>query len=921
MMTRIFRARSLAAIGCLTLLAACDSGDPADRADRYIRSAEQKLEAGKFPAAVIEYKNAIQALPDYAPARLALGEAYLSRYRLLDAEKELVRARELGAAADLVLPLLVRTKVLMNDFSAALALVGTMPEDMRSSPVIAVYHSDALVGQGRYDDARAVLDALETHTPEVLARQAQLGVLNGDRDEARRLVDQALQMDPANFDANLLSGRLELYDGDKEGAIAAFRIAVKTDPFAPQAALGLVALLIETGGTAEAKTILAGTANNGFVSLQSLYLGSLIALQEKDFAAAKAESEKVLSVDPRFRPALLVSGVANSALGNDQAAIASLERFASDGEMPGVASRALAWSNMRLGRSDEALEAMEKSGGLADDMESLRLATAAAIGSGEVGKAAEFLSDMLEKDPGNASLAIGLASLKLSSGDKAGASAVLGSISGSGESATLEEKQRLGFVYLQAGQPEEAGRIAAELRESAPDKAAGYVLGGLTLGASGQPGPAEQMLKMGLEREPSNIGAVTALVGVYRHSGRLADAERVLVSAMKDAPDRAGFMLGLARIKIETGRGDEGEALLRKAVGSNPENIEVGLMLARYLLTTGRAEEALTLAGTALKASPDHLGAMEVQGLSYRAVGRHDEAVQTLERLASLAPTRAEAQFLLARSLGDLGRVDAAIGALRHTLSLDGSRQDARLILARLLLLKNDFQAAIKEIDEFERRAGQTGESQDVRGHIAMRQGKPRDALAPFSAAYDLSPSPVRAVTLSQAQVAAGEMSEAIKTLEAEESPYARLPLAALYEEAGRRDDALAVYDSLLKENPDNPVILNDYAWLLSRTGQDTDRAFGYASKARDMAPKSPAILDTWGVVALALGHTEDAVAAHREAVALAPSIPDLRLNLAKALLEQGEREEAVSLLSSVVTLKDFAGRDEAEKLLNEARR
>ncbi|GAB4575685.1 MAG: hypothetical protein Tsb008_17140 [Rhodothalassiaceae bacterium] len=910
----------LAAVSMLTL-AACDAGTPEERAEKYLKSANEKLRSEKYSAAVIEYKNAIQTLPDYAPARLQLGETYLARYQLEDADKELTRAHELGSPEEKVLPPLIRTKIMQNAFPAALALIESLPESMRNDPQIAIYHADALVGQGRYDEAKAVLEAASERSPEVIARFAQLEVLAGNREEARRVLAEAIEADPGNFDANLLLGRLEVYDGNKEKAIAAFRAAHARDPYAPQATLSLVALLVETGETKEARELLNQSAKNGFVSLQTLYLSSLIALQDKDYESAKTESEKVLSVNPRFRPALLVAGIANSALGNDRVAISHLERFAAGNEaMPGVASKALAWSHMRLGQADDALAAMERSGDTASDIESLRLATAAAMGSGEVEKAKEFLAAMLEKDPQNSAIAVGLASLMISTGDKEGAAKLLNETAGNKTAeASIEDQLRLGIVQLQAGQFEDALATAADLRGRFPDKAAGYLLTGLALGASGQGAAGEDMLKQALEREPGHFGAITALVRLYRSTGRLSDAETVLRRAAEQSPGTVDFRISLARLLLEEGRGEEAEAELRAIVAANPDDFGTAFILSRYLLTTGRADEARKIAEDALKRSPDNLGGLEVLGLAQRTLRDTEGAVRTFERLASLAPESAQAQFLLARSLADLGRADASIGALRQALTLDPSLDEARLILARLLLFRRDFELAGKELDEYEKRAGRTAESLDIRGHIAMRQNQPAEAVKLFTNALTLERTALRAVNLSQAQWALGDREAAIATLEAEESLIARMPLAQLYHQAGRDADSIALYKKLLEEYPDNPVILNDYAWLLTKLGRH-EEAMPLAQRARDAAPESPPILDTWGVVALALGRTEDAIAAHREATRLAASDPDLRLNLAKALIAGGEKDEAMSLLASLVTLPGFDGRDEAQRLFDELR-
>ena len=71
-------------------------------ADDYLREAKTYLEHGQNTHAVIQLKNALLLDQNNIEARLLLGEAYLDQEDILSAEKELNRARELGAGREQV---------------------------------------------------------------------------------------------------------------------------------------------------------------------------------------------------------------------------------------------------------------------------------------------------------------------------------------------------------------------------------------------------------------------------------------------------------------------------------------------------------------------------------------------------------------------------------------------------------------------------------------------------------------------------------------------------------------------------------------------------------------------------------------------------------------------------------------------------
>ena len=66
------------------------------------------------------------------------------------------------------------------------------------------------------------------------------------------------------------------------------------------------------------------------------------------------------------------------------------------------------------------------------------------------------------------------------------------------------------------------------------------------------------------------------------------------------------------------------------------------------------------------------------------------------------------------------------------------------------------------------------------------------------------------------------------------------------------------------------------------------------------LAPDSAAILDTNGILLSGQGQAEEALKHFREALKLAPEIPQIRLHLARALVGARAYEEARSVLNGV---------------------
>jgi putative PEP-CTERM system TPR-repeat lipoprotein len=176
------------------------------------------------------------------------------------------------------------------------------------------------------------------------------------------------------------------------------------------------------------------------------------------------------------------------------------------------------------------------------------------------------------------------------------------------------------------------------------------------------------------------------------------------------------------------------------------------------------------------------------------------------------------------------------------------------------------------------------------------------------------------ALRLHTALLAGGQAGEAGKFAEGWLKSHPRdagFPVYLAGVAAQRKDYAQAAshYRRALELQPNNPVILNDLAWMLGKSGDA--RALGYAEQAYKLAPNHPAIMDTLGVLQVEQGQVAKGTALLRKAVELAPQNGDIRLNLARALIKGGDKSGARSELETLSRLGDKYGRQaEVSELL-----
>ena len=156
-------------------LAACGG----ESSDTLLDQAKASIAKGDTKAAIIQLKNAVVADEKNAEARYQLGQLYLQAGDAASAEKELKRAREAGYAADTINPLLARALIKQGEFQRVL---DELPAPVGDSP--------------------------ETATMLTLRASAELGL--GNKDAARKGLEQAQKMAPRDPDVHLALARLAL---------------------------------------------------------------------------------------------------------------------------------------------------------------------------------------------------------------------------------------------------------------------------------------------------------------------------------------------------------------------------------------------------------------------------------------------------------------------------------------------------------------------------------------------------------------------------------------------------------------------------------------------------------------------------------------------------------------------------------------
>ncbi|GII01174.1 tetratricopeptide repeat protein [Planobispora takensis] len=334
--------------------------------------AELPSSAASVEEAIKGLGDRLRRLPRDDQAWAGLGAAYIQQARLTAdpslyprAERALARSAELSPDNFAALTGQAALAAGRHDFAEAVRLARRSAAVNPYGPGAQAVLADAYTQLGRYGDAERAIDRMMELRPGVAAftRASYAAELRGDRAEARRMLERALQdaFTPADVAyCHYYLGELDLHAGDLAGAAERYRTALQASPDFTPALAGTARAAALDGRTAEA------------LDLYATVVGRLPLAQ---YVVEYAEVLKASGADPSGQWELLRAQrrlMAEAGVKDDL----TWAEYEADHGSPAraveharaeyarnpnvVAADALAWSLHRDGRSREALPYAEK---------------------------------------------------------------------------------------------------------------------------------------------------------------------------------------------------------------------------------------------------------------------------------------------------------------------------------------------------------------------------------------------------------------------------------------------------------------------------------------------------------------------------------------------------------------------------------
>lgn len=903
------------------LLVACGAEGDGD----LLVSAKDYLQKKELKAATIQLKNLLQKNPSSAEARFLLGKALYAQDDAAGAEIELKRALELKHPQSAVAPVMAGVLMARQEFKklteryADLEL-GDKAADAELQSLVAL----AFAAQNLPDKARAAIVkalALAPQSPPVLLANARIKANGLDFDGALAALGEMLALAPLDFDGLQLKGYLLLH-GKKDaiGAIAAYKQALAIRPDNAQLHSTLISLYFSQRETqAAAEQFEALKKANPEHPLTKFY-DAQITFARGDFARTRELAQGMLRAAPT-NPALLhLAGAAELRLDALSQAETYLTQAVQLQPQFAAARSLLAQVYLRTDRPTKAMSVLRP---MLDrpgvEAETLTLAGRAQLLADDAKAADALFRRAAALRPGDSTARAALALLQLSKGNADTAFSELQSIADSDNG--VGTNMALISARINRREFDAALRAIADLEKKQPTSPIAADLRGWVNLMRGDFSGARKSFEQAVALKPSYVPAVIKLGGLDLIEKKPQAAEARVKNLLRVDPKSVQGWLALADLKRRSGGTPEDVAkLMGEAVNASPTDPEPRLALIAHHTSRGDGAAALTAAQAGVTA----------------------------------IPLSAELQDRLARTLmasGDLNRASVTFG------SITSQQSDSPLGyqgLAEINVTNRDFATAAKNSKRALELAPNSLAAQQISIIVAMNQKRPKDALAlagiiqaqrandalgfilegdieadqkrwdraaaAFRKALGKSNPAQAPLRLHDMLMAAKKDVEAVKFADAWAATHPKDMLfqAYLAEWADNHgDSALAEkrYRMMLKLEPENPVALNNLAWLLIK--QKRPGAVALAERALKGAPNQLILMDTLAMALSSENQHSKAIELQKQVLARSPEAPVFLLTMAKIYLQAGDKVLAKAALGELSKLKKaFPGSEEVAPLI-----
>ena len=330
---------------------------------------------------------------------------------------------------------------------------------------------------------------------------------------------------------------------------------------------------------------------------------------------------------------------------------------------------------------------------------------------------------------------------------------------------------------------------------------------------------------------------------IYLRKGDNKRAFGEMENLVAEYPQDLRYRVVLGDVYLQNGKKDEAYDIYQQVLAEEPDNAMAMYSLASYYEETGQDslyQQQLDSLLLNRKVTPDIKSNIMRQLIirNEQADGDSLRIITLFDRIMQQDPDEPDLPMLYAQYLLSKGMNQQSLPVLRRVLDIDPTNTAARMTLLGEAVRQKDYKGIVNLCE-----AGIESNPDMLEFYYYLAFG------------YILEDNRTDDV-LSTCQKALAHVTPESKK-EVVSEFYAIM--GDSYHTKGMTEQAFAAYDSALVYNPDNIVVLNNYAYYLSLERRDLDRAEEMSYRTVKAEPGNATYLDTYAWVLFEKGNYAEA--------------------------------------------------------------
>ncbi|WP_182870426.1 tetratricopeptide repeat protein [Rhodopirellula sp. JC639] len=467
-------------------------------------------------------------------------------------------------------------------------------------------------------------------------------------------------------------------------------------------------------------------------------------------------------------------------------------------------------------------------------------------------------------------------------------------------------RDRLEAGILRDGSYSELADFYWDLSKRSPDDLTLRVRLGQILSLAGKFDLAQRTLQFAVDRAPQDTAARIALIDVLDRADRPAAASSQLESLAAIDPDNPDLYIRWGRMLLRDAdkaleeRHDAAVDVWQRLLETRPDDPGMHVRVAKLVHGIGRTDTAIALYRKAVDLDPEAPQYREYLAELLHESDRFDEAIEVWRSMATGPRRGRDSLVRLAEVLSAFDYRFQSLQAWSQAAAFDLTFSQ-QLRYARALIDAQEYDQAVRLLEG----AGKIAETRDEQRQVLREQV---DAYAAgemltekIASLSHQTPSTENRLLLAMLHLANQQLGRAAMTIEdaVEQSPahLQTLAMAADLAQRQRRwSDATGYYQRLIELDGRFQTTYLRNIVTLQQEARDLDKALQFAGDLIDAAPTVPDSYRIYADIAWALGRDEDAVAALRNAIDVAPRDNGNRIKLAEHFAGQFQTTAAIDL-------------------------